>query len=355
MPEGKLRVVHYINQFFAGIGGEEKADVPLEVRKGAVGPGSALAAQLGDRAEIVATIVCGDNYFADHLEQTKDRVLEEVRKISPQVVVAGPTFNAGRYGYACIEVCNTIANQLGVPCIIAQYHENPGVELYRHFKNRKVWCLPTGDSAADMGKVIPKMAFLALKAASGQPIGPAHKEGYIDRGIRLPGMADKTGVERALDMLDAKIKGQPFRTEIPIISYDVIPPAPKVTDLTRTTLGVISTAGVVPTGNPDKFKSGNNKAYAKYPISGLRTMEAGKWIAVHGGYNTAFMHANPNLGVPLDVLREMEDAGVIGSLHSEYYAITGNGAQVTEAKRMGAEMAHSMKGAGVNAVLLVST
>ena len=24
----KIRVVHYINQFFAGIGGEEKADIP---------------------------------------------------------------------------------------------------------------------------------------------------------------------------------------------------------------------------------------------------------------------------------------------------------------------------------------
>ena len=27
-----IRVVHYINQFFAGIGGEEKADIKPEVR-----------------------------------------------------------------------------------------------------------------------------------------------------------------------------------------------------------------------------------------------------------------------------------------------------------------------------------
>ncbi len=26
----KIRVVHYINNFFAGIGGEEKADIPPE-------------------------------------------------------------------------------------------------------------------------------------------------------------------------------------------------------------------------------------------------------------------------------------------------------------------------------------
>jgi glycine reductase len=28
----KVRVLHYINQFFGGIGGEEKADTPLQVR-----------------------------------------------------------------------------------------------------------------------------------------------------------------------------------------------------------------------------------------------------------------------------------------------------------------------------------
>ncbi|MRZ29058.1 hypothetical protein GKD08_09815, partial [Paeniclostridium sordellii] len=30
----KIKVVHYINNFFAGIGGEEKANIPPEKRKG---------------------------------------------------------------------------------------------------------------------------------------------------------------------------------------------------------------------------------------------------------------------------------------------------------------------------------
>ena len=34
-----MKVVHYLNQFFAGIGGEEQADSPPEVRPGALGPG----------------------------------------------------------------------------------------------------------------------------------------------------------------------------------------------------------------------------------------------------------------------------------------------------------------------------
>ena len=51
---GKLRIVHYINQFFAGIGGEEKADYKPEVRE-VVGPGMALNADFKGEAEIVAT------------------------------------------------------------------------------------------------------------------------------------------------------------------------------------------------------------------------------------------------------------------------------------------------------------
>jgi glycine reductase len=60
----KLRVVHYINNFFAGIGGEEKADIAPEVRDGVVGPGLALDKAFGEEAEVVATVICGDSYFS---------------------------------------------------------------------------------------------------------------------------------------------------------------------------------------------------------------------------------------------------------------------------------------------------
>ena len=68
----KIKVVHYINQFFAQIGGEEKADYPAELRVGEiVGPGQALTQQFGEEAEIVATIVCGDSYFNENLDKQK--------------------------------------------------------------------------------------------------------------------------------------------------------------------------------------------------------------------------------------------------------------------------------------------
>ena len=89
-----FRVVHYINQFYAGIGGEEKADHKPEIREAVVGPGTALKAALGSEAEIVATVICGDSYFASNMEKASAEIIEMIKKYKPDAFVAGPAFNA---------------------------------------------------------------------------------------------------------------------------------------------------------------------------------------------------------------------------------------------------------------------
>ena len=109
------RIIHYINQFYAGIGGEEKADVAPEIREGVVGPGMALKAALGTDAEIVATVVCGDSYFASNMEKASAEILDMMKKYKPDAVVAGPAFNAG--GQAGEEVFDGVdAQPLGFRC-----------------------------------------------------------------------------------------------------------------------------------------------------------------------------------------------------------------------------------------------
>ncbi|MGH6944455.1 MAG: glycine/sarcosine/betaine reductase selenoprotein B family protein, partial [Geminicoccaceae bacterium] len=54
-----LRAVHYLNQFFAGIGAEEHADRPVEVRDGVLGPGRAFEQAWNGEARIVATVLAG--------------------------------------------------------------------------------------------------------------------------------------------------------------------------------------------------------------------------------------------------------------------------------------------------------
>jgi len=106
-----MRVVHYLNQFFGGIGAEEQAGTPLHGRDGAVGSGKLLEQLLGDDAKIVMTLVCGDNYAVEHQHELTAAVLEKVRETSPDLFVAGPCFDAGRYGMAAGALCSAVQSQ----------------------------------------------------------------------------------------------------------------------------------------------------------------------------------------------------------------------------------------------------
>ena len=165
----KIRVVHYINQFFANIGGEEKADYPAELRVGeVVGPGLALAQKFGDEAEIVATIVCGDSYFNENLEKAKAEILEMVKGQSADLFIAGPAFNAGRYGVACGTVCDMIKEELGIPVVMAinmmDLVQKSGNKIHIDKLSKKLGCEVVEISALK-GTGIMKAAEKAISAA----------------------------------------------------------------------------------------------------------------------------------------------------------------------------------------------
>ncbi|MGH7419279.1 MAG: glycine/betaine/sarcosine/D-proline family reductase selenoprotein B, partial [Candidatus Rokuibacteriota bacterium] len=100
-----LRVVHYVNQFFGGIGGEDQAHAGVTVRAGAVGPGRALETALGEGARVEATIVCGDNFASERIDDVARAIAAELDRLKPDVLIAGPAFGSGRYGLACALAC----------------------------------------------------------------------------------------------------------------------------------------------------------------------------------------------------------------------------------------------------------
>ena len=59
--------------------------------------------------------------------------------------------------------------------------------------------------------------------------------------------------------------------------------------------------------------------------------------------------------LPVDVLREFEKEGKIGSLHRYFYTTVGNGTSVANSKRFAAEFAQELRNDGVDAVILTST
>jgi len=345
-----FKVVHYINQFFANIGGEEMAHVAPELRDGIVGPGAAFNTAWKGEAEIVKTIVCGDSYFAEHEAEAKAQVLAWVKEAAPDFFIAGPAFNAGRYGYACATIANAVQEELGIPVLTGMYEENPGADL----KN-KVLIFATANSAAGMRKAAPGMAALALKMMKGEEIGASCEEGYMPNGIRKNFFEKERGAKRAVDMLVKKLAGKPFVTEFPMPSFDRVTPGAAIKDLSKATIALCTSGGIVPKGNPDHIESSSASHYGEYNIAGVENLDAAGWETAHGGYDPVYANADADRVLPVDVLRDLEKEGKIGKLHDFFYTTVGNGTAVASAKAFAAEYAQKLVNAGVHAVIMTST
>ncbi len=345
-----LKVVHYLNQFFAGLGGEDRADAPPTSHDGPMGPGTALQRYLGDPATIVGTLICGDNYFVEHQEAAVAELLTRAEAYEGDLLAAGPAFGSGRYGLACGSL-SLAWQQRGKPAVTAMSVNNPGLALCRS----EVYVVRTGTTAASMTEALPQLARLALKLGGVAEIGPADAEGYFSRGVRRNLRLEEGAAERGIAMLLAKVAGQPYRTELPIEPFDDVPPAPPAVQLSGALVSLVTESGVVPSGNPDKLETWNASKWFKYAIAGLEDLERGKFHAWHGGCDTRWTNEDPDRAVPLDAARTLEKEGVIGRLYDYYYVTTGNMANIKTMARIGAEMAQDMKAQGIQAAILTAT
>ena len=347
----RLRVVHYLNQFFGGIGGEEKASVGPQVKDGAVGPGRAVQDALKERGEVVATVICGDNYFAERIDKATQEVIELLTLYQPEIVIAGPAFNAGRYGVACSTVCKAVQDKLGIPAITGMYEENPGVGLYK----KDIYIIKTTDSARGMAEAVSKMVNLLLKLATKREIGRPGEEGYIPQGILKWELSDRTSAQRAVDMLLAKLQGKPFETELHLPEFERVKPADPVKNLSSAKIALVTDGGLVPKGNPDKIESSRATKFGKYSIKGVDKLNPEDYEVVHIGYDPTAVRQDPHRLVPLDVMRDLEKEKAFGKLNENFYATTGVATPLENARRIGQGIAEELKAEGVDGIILTST
>lgn len=320
------------------------------MREGAIGPGTKLEQEMAGAGKVVATLVCGDDRAATDLASFGDEVVKALRELKADVVVAGPAFNAGRYGLACGEAC-VRAGSIGIPAVTAMHLENPGVEIYR----RTAYVLPAAPTALGMNDALTRLAKFAVRIGRREAIGPPAAEGYYGRGVRRVAVLERTAAERALDMLGARLRGAAFTTELPLPPVERSAPAAPVKELARARIAVVTTGGIVPKGNPDKLKQSNSTEWRAYSVEGLGALGPDAFESIHAGYDTSSANANPNVVVPLDALRELERSGEFGSLHPRYYMTVGVGTAVAEARRMGREIAADLRQQEVDAVVLTAT
>ena len=309
----------------------------------------AFKAAFKGEAEIVATVVCGDSYFASNMDEAASEILEMMRKYEPDAFIAGPAFNAGRYGTACGVMCSAVSKEFGIPVISGMYPENPGVEMYK----KSAWIIETPDSAIGMRKAVPAMAKLALKLLKGETVDKT--DGYIERGIRKNVFFEKLAAERCVDMFVSKLKGEPFETEYKMPMFDRVDPQPAVKDMAHATIALVTSGGICPKGNPDHIEASSASKFGEYDITGVMNLTSETYCTAHGGYDATYADQDADRVLPVDVLRDLEREGVIGKLHNKFYATVGNGTSVANAKKFGAEIVNRLVNDGVTAVILTST
>jgi glycine reductase len=345
-----LRIVCFVNQFFGQVGGEDRAGVAPDLVAGAVGSARAVQQALGDAGSVVATVRCGDNYAAEQAGPAMARMVALVAAQQPQLLIAGPAFQAGRYGVACGGLCAAVQAELGIPAVTGMHAENPGVDLYR----RQVHIVETGGDPSRMLDEVRRMVALGLKLARREPIGAPADEGYFARGITRNVLHEATAAERATAMLLARLSGRAVTSEVPLPTFAPVPPPPRV-DVRRATIALVTDGGLVPRGNPDDIEPLAATRFGAYEIAGLDALDPGRYDNVHRGYDTTYVKQDPHRLVPLDVARELEQAGAVGKLHEVVYSTTGVATTLAHSQRMGREIAARLKAAGVTGVILTST
>ena len=346
----KVRVVHYLNQFFGGIGAEEEAHIPVQVQEGSVGPGRLLQQVLGDSGTVVATIVGGDDYVAENEDEAGLSIEAALSEHQPDLIIAGPAFDSGRYGMGYALVCR-VAGARNIPAVTAMDPENAAVITHR----RDMIAIPTGSSPSEMRSIIEKMAALGLKLAGGEEPGPVSEDGYIPRGIRRLVFKEERGYVRAIEMLKARVAGEPFESEIQVQKYDDAPPAEPLDDLSGATIAIVVSTGVVPRGNPDSVPGARALEAGRYSIEGIDDLSVEEWESVHGGFNTRILNTqNPNYALPLPSLRQLESDGVFKNLYPYFFSTVGNQTAVGPAREIGQRIAEELKSAGVSGAIQVS-
>lgn len=349
---GKLRALCYINQFFAGLGGEEMAHEGMHVYDEPKGPAMGMQGAWKGEMEVVRTIAVGDNYFNidENYEALKPQLIELIKEVQPDVVIAGPAFNAGRYAVACGKFCAMVTEELGIPSVTSMFPTNPAVAMYLG----KTYIMEGAETAAGMRTSLPPLAAFALKLARHEEIGPAPVEGYIPTGVRKNEVDDHSAAERVVEMLVKKLQGKPYRTEVPLRQDEQVPPAPPLADATGVKFALVTMGGMVPKGNPDKLRMYSSVNYGTYDID-VGTFNSDHYESVHGGYDTTAVNADPQRLVPYNAAMDLVGRGLIGSVAPYFLATCGIGTNVEMGKKLGSQMAQQLKADGVGAVFLTST
>ena len=340
-----------MNQFFAGIGGEEKAGQEALLLPHAVGVGSVIETALKAHGVEYATIVCGDNYFHEAEPEALRTIGSAINEFHPDLFLAGPAFNAGRYGLACAKLCSWVCDNWRIPAITGMDENNPGTrEIGRH-----VFVVQTGASTASMTETLKRYSQLIEKllAQDAAAVENFRAEHCLPIPRRFTVKTGKPDYVRATDLLLSKLNGQAYTSEIPRIETEAhtIPNLAGI--LSDATVALVTEGGLVPTGNPDRLESSRGRSFS------IRS--PGVTISSAASSRRCTPVTTPPRSIRSRSHRSGRRDARAGegakdqNLHDHYFVTTGTGAMPSKMAELGAGIADEVATAGVNAVILTAT
>ena len=155
-------------------------------------------------------------------------------------------------------------------------------------------------------------------------------------------------------MVVERLQGKTIETELPLPKYRRVPAPPPVPEGVAPLVALVTEAGLVPKGNPERMPSGWCRVWAKYDVKGVKDLTSDSYEIVHGGFDTSASNEDPDRQIPLDMLRELEAAGTVRA-YDGLYSTCGNMGSMGEMQRVGLEMAEDMRKMGVEAAIVGST
>ena len=137
--------------------------------------------------------------------------------------------------------------------------------------------------------------------------------------------------------------------------FDKVDPAAAIKDLSKATIALVTSGGMVPEGNPDRIQSASAQIWGKYDVSGVGSLKEDGFITIHGGFDPVYANDIPDRIAPLDLMKEAQKEGKIGDVYKYFYTTTGTGTSVGKSVEFGVEIGKELKEAGVDGVILTST
>ena len=84
--------------------------------------------------------------MGSNTEQAVSMILDMLSDKEFDLFLAGPAFQAGRYGVACGTICKAVKEKYNVPVITSINEENPGAEMFK----KDMYILKGGNIASRM-------------------------------------------------------------------------------------------------------------------------------------------------------------------------------------------------------------